>query len=100
MAKLNIIIDAPVSALDDYADQLGYQDTVVTNADENGNDIREANPESKREFLQRKVSEEVAEKLAENYTRTVKKTKEQEFRTARDANIDTIKSRITTSLTV
>lgn len=75
MATINIQITAPVSAFNTYADELGYTTEIL---DRNGGLI--PNPETKQQFLARRVKEITATALAGYKQRAVDATKNEEAR--------------------
>lgn len=91
MAKLNIQIEAPVTAFNKYADELGYT-SEVRNNDATG---FVPNPESKQTFLARRIKEIVAESLARYSAVAVERQKQQEYRTERE-NLETAIKSVTT----
>lgn len=98
MAKLKIEITAPVAAFENYADELGYQEQLFVDKDENGHSIFEPNPQTKASFLGEKVKEIVASALAEQQTASIRRTKREEAENDSSAIEDTIKSVMTVSI--
>jgi hypothetical protein len=81
MATLTIKITAPVAAFQKYADDLGYQATIVTGIDENTMPITGANTQTQAEYLTEKIKGIVSVALAEKTAQSIRQTKEQEART-------------------
>lgn len=81
MATLTIKITAPVAAFQKYADDLGYQATIVTGIDANNQPITVANPQTQAEYLTEKIKGIVSVALADKTAQTIRQTKEEEART-------------------
>lgn len=63
MAALTFTVTASQTEFDDFANRLGYMDTITTGFDGQGMPITAPNPESRADFLQRVMKELVASKF-------------------------------------
>lgn len=82
MATLTIKITAPVASFQKYADDLGYQATIVTGMDAQGISITAPNPQTQAEYLTEKIKGIVSTALADKTAQAIRQTKEDEARTA------------------
>lgn len=98
MATLTIKITAPVSAFQDYANDLGYQATIVTGMDENAMPITGANPQTQAEYLTEKIKGIVSTALAEKTATAIRQTKEAEARTEIITNRTQIEGAMTVTI--
>lgn len=99
MASINIKITAPASALGNYADDIGYVDQVQTSMDENNNPVFGTNPESKQDFLARRIEEILASSLAQQASRGIRQQKEVEYKTETATLVEQIKGATTVTIT-
>lgn len=95
MATLNIEINAPLSAFSKYADDLGYTPQVRNNDASGFID----NPESKQEFLARRVKEIIAEALAKYSADSIERIKRAEYKSERESLETAIKNVTTIKIT-
>ena len=96
MATLTIKITAPVAAFQKYADDLGYQATVITGIDANAVAVVKANPQTQDEYLTEKIKGIVSVALAEKTAQAIRQTKELEAR----ADMTTARTAIEGAMTV
>lgn len=81
MATLRIDITAPNAALLNYAEDLGYSDTVTTGFDGENQPITEPNPVSASQYLTEKIKGIVSVALANKSIQIIEQTKREEART-------------------
>ena len=80
MAKMNIVITAPVESFTKYAEDLGYSESVVTGYAEDGTPVVAPNPQSKQDYLAEKVKGIVSTALALPAVQAIRTTKQEEAR--------------------
>lgn len=98
MASLNITITASNSALSGFADDLGYQ-AQIEEVDEEGVSTMVDNPESKKDYLARRVEDIVASGLTQEASKTIKQTKLAEATTEKATLLSQIKGATEVTIT-
>lgn len=95
MATVSININASIAQLSNFADQLGYQEFIIT-LDEQGNQTQSANPIDRKAYLQDFLKTVVVDKLSEVKIKAIDK----EIRDQREAEKQAFKDAVNLAVAV